>query len=94
MAIYAHPKPDTQAADQATELLQASGISSAVAKGWRTRTVRAALIGTALVRGVVIESDDPWFVGTFGLLLVQPETLDQPIEMPGKTVRSFWRLQR
>lgn len=94
VAIYAHPRPDTQAADQATELLQASGISAAVAKAWRTRTVRGAVIGTALVAGLLLESDDPWFVGPFGLLLSQPEALDHPIEMPGKTGRSFWRLPR
>lgn len=94
VAIYAAPKPDTVTGGQAMELLDADGVGSAVRASWRTRTARGAIIGTALVVGIVAASDDPWFVGPFALVLGDRRPLETPIKVGRDAAKTggIWRL--
>ncbi len=91
VAIHAAAKPDLDGAPQAMELLDACGVSEAKRARWKTRTVRGAIIGTAVFAGVVIESEDPWFVGPFGIWLTSPAVLAEPVVAEGKS-GGFWRI--
>lgn len=94
VAIYAPPKPDTTTGGQAMELLEAAGIGPAVRAGWKTRTARGAIIGTALVVGIVAESDDAWFVGPFALVLGDRRPLETPVKLERDAAKTsgIWRL--
>jgi hypothetical protein len=94
VAIYAPPKPDTTTGGQAMELLEAAGIGPAVRVSWKTRTARGAIIGTALVVGIVAESDDVWFVGPFALVLGDRRPLETPVKLARDAVKAggIWRL--
>ena len=48
------------------------------------------IVGTALLTGVVTESDDPWFNGPYGWTLDDVVRLAEPI--PCKGAQGFWRL--
>ncbi len=94
VAVYAPPKPDTTTGGQAMALLEAAGIGPAVRGSWKTRAVRGAIIGTALVVGIVSESDDAWFVGPYALELGDRRPLEVPVKLDPDAVRAggIWRL--
>lgn len=94
IAIYAAPEPDIEASAQAMELLKAEGVTSHERAGWRTRGTFGALIGTALVVGVVSEHDSLWFVGPFALVLAERHPI-KPVPATPHAVHAggIWRLR-
>ena len=92
IAIYATPEPDMERAYQAMELLEASGISPSARGRWTTRKVMGAIIGTAIYAGIVMRSDDPWFVGPFALWLTDAVAIPTPLPMEAPSRRLFWRI--
>jgi hypothetical protein len=81
VAVYAAAKPDTTTGGQAMELLEAAGLGPAKLRTWTTRKTLGAAIGTALVTGIVTESEDPWFVGPFALVLSERAVLAKPVAL-------------
>lgn len=92
VAIYAAGIPDTETAARAMQLLEAAGVPQASRLMWTTRAVRGAVIGSAVLAGVVTESADPWFVGPFGLWFTGAERLETPVVLKGRD--GFWRINR
>lgn len=90
VAVYAAAKPDVDGAGQAIALLAAMGISRAVHSRWATRTVRGAIIGTAVFAGITTAADDPWFVGPFAVWLTDGRALKEPVPMADRA--GMWRL--
>lgn len=90
VAIFAAPKPDLMTGGQAMELLEAAGVSRAEQASWKTRKVFGAVIGTAVVAGLVTEDDDPWFVGPFALVLAERKPLSAPVVIAKKSPPPGW----
>lgn len=90
IAIYAGEVPDLDTAAHAMEYLDALGISDGTRAAWRTRAVHGALIGTAVLAGVLTESTDRWFRGPFAVWLTKGQPLADPIPAAGRA--GFWRL--
>jgi hypothetical protein len=91
IAIYAAGIPDVETCARAMWLLEAEGVAQPSRMMWRTRSVRGAIIGTAVLERCVTESDSPWFAGPFGLVLAEPRGLEEPLVMDGRD--GFWRLR-
>lgn len=90
VAIFAAAKPDLATGGQAMELLDAGGVSKGEQAAWKTRKVFGAVIGTALVAGLVTEDEDPWFVGPFALVLAERKPLPHPVALKGKSPPPGW----
>jgi hypothetical protein len=56
----------------------------------RSHKVRGAILGTAVVRGFVTESDSPWFCGPFGWQLSDVLPLKEPI--PCRGAQKLWNV--
>jgi len=91
VAIYAAGIPDTETCARAMQLLETAGVPQASRMMWKTRAVRRAVIGTAVLVGGVTESEDPWFTGPFGLVFAEPRSLAEPLAMDGRD--GFWRIR-
>ena len=46
------------------------------------------ILGTAVIEGVVTDSDNPWFVGTYGWVLKEIRKMVEPIPCRGS--QGFW----
>jgi len=90
VAIYAAKKPDLATGGQAMELLEAAGVTKAQQAAWTTRKTFGAIIGTALVAGLVTEEEDPWFVGPYALVLAERRPLAAPVVPSGTAMPSGW----
>lgn len=90
VAIYAAAKPDMETGGQAMELLAASGVTKAQQAAWTTRKTLGAIIGTALVAGLVTEEEDPWFVGPYALVLAERRPLSAPVILDRKSPPPGW----
>jgi hypothetical protein len=92
IAIYAADVPDLEACAHAIEFLDAMGIPEIKRNAWRTRTVRGAIMGTAVMAGVFTESQDRWFTGPFGIWLTHGEPLEEAVKIEGRV--GFWRITK
>jgi hypothetical protein len=94
VAIYASAKPDLETAAQAMELLASLGMGPTKSAPWSTRKVFGAVIGTAMVTGIVSEHESPWFVGPFALVLTKRAPLKAPVSVIPKSVQAggIWRI--
>jgi hypothetical protein len=52
--------------------------------------VQGAIVCTAVIAGVVRDSDDPWFFGPFGWLLQDVQVLATPVECRG--MQGIWNV--
>ena len=94
VAVLAAAKPDTATAGQAIELLDAEGFDRAKRATWTTRKTFGAIIGTAVVVGIVSENLDPWFIGPYAFQLERRMPLATPVAPAEPCTRKggIWRL--
>lgn len=51
-----------------------------------------AILGTVQIVDIVKESDDPWFIGTYGWVLERPQSLRVPVPARGTLGLWYWRV--
>jgi hypothetical protein len=84
IAIHAGKTLDASGA----EWMQEEGLAPAQ---WPAEAaVQGAIVCTAVIAGVVRDSDDPWFFGPFGWLLQDVQALAMPVECRG--MQGIWNV--